>query len=660
MFFLYLLSAIQLVAVAQGQEESSTKDGGNHFDLLRKVCEKKEFENVTDFVANYNEANNILIKENFYASKAGQTTTGKAPYKLYLMAACYEDLSMDQCNSCYIQSRYHLPTCFPRAGGLVHLGGCFLRAANYNFFHEFLSPMDVTICGPTLTDDESRKESIKRMVYDTVKNLKKANGKTFTEDGYTWPLFWGPLLYVQANCWKTLDKFSCASCLDESASTIVSCLPATEGWALRAGCTIHYSDFPFFSEGKSSSSTVRNTTITYIEYVLGATMVCVFAICIGIFTGKFIYDRKNRQQATMIAGTDGDQSLFRRSLKFKYSTLEKATHYFSEANKLGQGGFGEVFKGTLADGREIAVKRLYVSPTNRSEEIFNEMNVISHCHHKNLVRFLGCSITTLDSILVYEFVPNKSLNLFLFDNEKKKELDWKKRIGIIKGTADGLAYLHEDCQIVIVHRDIKASNILLDLRFRPKIADFGLARFCADDTGNPKGIVIAGTFGYMSPEYLTHGKLTEKVDVYSYGVIVLEIVTGIQSNHFTADESLETLVTWTWKHYKTNKLSNIIDESIELVENQVEEEVKRVVQVGLLCTQEAAALRPTMKEVIQMLRQTDQPLPEPSKPPFFDETFGSAKNVNFLYGSSHGHSHHHQNVPDFCKSHHISSTKHRH
>ncbi|KAI3871280.1 hypothetical protein MKX03_017525 [Papaver bracteatum] len=417
-FMFFLLSVIQLVAAAQELKEPSTKEGGSHFDLLTKVCEKKEFENVTNFVVNFNEANNILIRENFFAPKAGQTSTGKEPYKIYLMAACYEDLSEDQCNSCYIQARYHLPTCFPRAGGLVHLGGCFLRAANYNFFHEFLSPMDVTICGPTLKDDKSRKESIKRMVYDTVKNFKKANGEAYTEDEYTWPLFWGSPLYVQANCWKTLDKFSCASCLDKSASTIVSCLPATEAWDLRAGCMIHYSDYPFFREGKSSSSSVRNTTITYIEIVLGATMVCVFAICIGIFAGKFIYDRKNRQQATMIEGADGDQSLFRRSLKFKYSTIEKATHYFSEANKLGQGGFGEVFKGTLADGREIAVKRLYVSPTNRSEEIFNEMNVISHCHHKNLVRFLGCSITTLDSILVYEFVPNKSLNLFLFGNFK--------------------------------------------------------------------------------------------------------------------------------------------------------------------------------------------------------------------------------------------------
>ncbi|MCL7048002.1 hypothetical protein MKW94_001847 [Papaver nudicaule] len=652
MFFLCLLSAIRLAAVAQEHEEP-LKKGDGHFVLLTKVCEKKKFENVTNFVVNYNEANSILIRENFFALKAGQTSTGKTPYKIYLMAACYEDLSMDQCHNCYIQSRYHLPTCFPWAGGLVHLGGCFLRAANYNFFHEFSSPtMDEKICGPTTMKnyDESHRESIRRMVYGTVKNAIGIGAAD------TFPALFGSApLYVQANCWKTLDRFSCAACLDESASAVVSCLPATEAWSLKAGCVIHYSDYPFFEEGKSSN--IRSTAITFVGYVLGATMLCVLAICTGILAGKVTYDRRNRQLAATIAGADGD--LFKRVLKFKYATLEKATHHFSEANKLGQGGFGEVFKGTLADGREIAVKRLYANPTSQSEEIFNEMNVISHCHHKNLVRFLGCSITTLDSILVYEFVPNKSLNLFLFDSEKKKELDWKKRLGIIKGTADGLAYLHEDCQIVIVHRDIKASNILLDLRFRPKIADFGLARICADHAkGDPKGgIVIAGTFGYMSPEYLTHGQLTEKVDVYSYGVIVLEIVTGIQSNHFTSDESLETLVTWTWKHYKSSKVSDIIDESIK---DQVdEEELKRVVQVGLLCTQEAAALRPTMQEVIQMLRRNDQQLPEPSKPPFFDDTLGSAKNHKFLYGSSRGDSQRHQNVPDFCKSHHISSTKHR-
>ncbi|MFS7994883.1 putative protein kinase RLK-Pelle-DLSV family [Helianthus anomalus] len=229
------------------------------------------------------------------------------------------------------------------------------------------------------------------------------------------------------------------------------------------------------------------------------------------------------------------------SLNFKYSTIEKATSSWDDSNKLGEGGFGTVYKGVLRDGREIAVKRLFFNNKFREADFYNEVNMISSLEHKNLVRLLGCSCSGPESFLVYEYLPNMSLDRFIFDAIKGKELNWEKRFEIIIGTTEGLVYLHENTKNRIIHRDIKASNILLDLRFRPKIADFGLARSFQGDMSHIS-TAIAGTLGYMAPEYLALGQLTEKADVYSYGVLLLEVVTGLQNNRSKNSEYSDSLV----------------------------------------------------------------------------------------------------------------------
>ncbi|KAA8548130.1 hypothetical protein F0562_004609 [Nyssa sinensis] len=233
--------------------------------------------------------------------------------------------------------------------------------------------------------------------------------------------------------------------------------------------------------------------------------------------------------------------------------------------------------------------------------------------HKNLVKLLGCSIEGPESLLVYEYVPNKSLDQFLFDKTKIQILNWMQRFDIIVGTAEGLAYLHGGTHIRIIHRDIKSSNVLLDENLAPKIADFGLARhFAADQTHLSTG--IAGTLGYMAPEYLVRGQLTEKADVYSFGILVLEIVCGRKNNVFIEHSS--SLLQTVWKLYRTNSMAECVDPGLK--NDFPVTEASKVLQIGLLCTQASVGLRPSMDEVVQMLTNKDYEIPLPNQPPFLN------------------------------------------
>ncbi|XP_076883063.1 cysteine-rich receptor-like protein kinase 2 isoform X1 [Bidens hawaiensis] len=353
--------------------------------------------------------------------------------------------------------------------------------------------------------------------------------------------------------------------------------------------------------------------------VVSALVVITVALMIILYIRKNRYiqrKRKGSYDAGKLAKVLNDSSL-----NFKYSTVEKATEYWDESNKLGQGGFGTVYKGVLKDGREIAVKRLFFNNKFRIADFYNEVNMISSVEHKNLVRLLGCSYSGPESILIYEYLPNKSLDLFIFDKIKGREIDWEKRVKIIIGIAEGLVYLHENTNHRIIHRDIKAPNILLDSRLRPKIADFGLARSFQDDKSHIS-TVIAGTLGYMAPEYIAHGQLTEKADVYSFGILILEVVTGIESNKSTDKEYTESLPSTAWKHFKQGTVEEIFDPNLmmHIYPNiNFQKDVIKVVNVALLCTQEDPSLRPTMSAALKMLAKNDGPLPTPSNPPFVNE-----------------------------------------
>ncbi|KAI9093368.1 hypothetical protein K1719_027382 [Acacia pycnantha] len=275
---------------------------------------------------------------------------------------------------------------------------------------------------------------------------------------------------------------------------------------------------------------------------------------------------------------------------FEFSVISNATNQFSEMNKLGQGGFGPVYKGILADGQEIAVKRLSKTSRQGMDEFKNEVLLIAKLQHRNLVKLLGCSIIQHEEkLLIYEFMVNGSLDYFIFNSTKTKLLDWAKRLHIIDGIARGLLYLHQDSRLRIIHRDLKTSNILLDIDMNPKISDFGLARIFGGDQAEANTNRVMGTYGYMPPEYAMHGYFSDKSDVFSFGVMVLEIISGRKNRGFCDP------------HHRLNLLGHAW---------------KLCIQVGLLCVQQRPEDRPNMSTVVLMLNG-EKSLPNPGEPGFY-------------------------------------------
>ncbi|KAL6847101.1 hypothetical protein ACP4OV_022954 [Aristida adscensionis] len=316
-------------------------------------------------------------------------------------------------------------------------------------------------------------------------------------------------------------------------------------------------------------------------------------VCFPVF-------RRKRNSRSQIVQHDQDIPIAGNVKIYSLKELRKATRNFCPGNKLGQGSFGCVYMGKLTNGEKVAIKVLSSESRQGTREFLNELSVISNITHHNLVKLRGCCVDGGQKMLVYNYVENNSLAQTLFGNGHSGiRFNWRARVKICIGIADGLAYLHEEVRPPIVHRDIKASNILLDGDLNPKIADFGLAKLFP---GNMTHIStrVAGTLGYLAPEYAIRGQLTKKADVYSFGVLLLEIVSGRCHTDTRLPPEDQYLLERVWMLYESGDLGSIIDKTLKCDFNP--EEAQRLLRIGLLCIQDNLKIRPSMSVVAKMLK----------------------------------------------------------
>ncbi|KAH7675708.1 Non-specific serine/threonine protein kinase protein [Dioscorea alata] len=594
--------------------------------------------------------NLALLLTNLTATTANSPTlfSTSSIGSTYGLAQCRPDASSSDCTTCLNRSASSFSSYCPSGlSAAIRFDLCLLRYSDHPFFshlanddfyylHNINNASNPTIFTSRVND---LMDQITSNAYQSSSRFG-ANTSNFLDSGD---------IYGMVQCTRDLSDSDCAKCLNQAVGVVRGYCSGNIGCqALSMSCTARYETYPFFNisrlapspapppapslpennnnsispaptvgsggmtpgnspNGRKTRNTVRLVVVIVIP------LVAAFVLLSGAF---FWLQRRRVGKRIVKRAPSVEEQEFRstESLLIDLATLRSATDNFSETNKLGEGGFGPVYKGVLVDGQEIAVKRLSRASSQGLLELRNEVVLVAKLQHRNLVRLLGCCLEEEEKLLVYEYLPNTSLDTILFDPIRCKQLDWTRRYNIIKGISRGLLYLHEDSRLRIIHRDLKASNILLDQDMNPKISDFGLAKlFGVDETQNTSH--IAGTYGYMAPEYVLHGLFSTKSDVYSYGVLVLEIITGKRNFGFQASGHAPDLLSYVWQHWQGGTVLELKDKNLS--DGFQLEEVLRCIHIGLLCVQEEANQRPNMASIVLMLSSYSVSLPAPSPPAFY-------------------------------------------
>ncbi|KAI7750078.1 hypothetical protein M8C21_019102, partial [Ambrosia artemisiifolia] len=501
-------------------------------------------------------------------------STGQGNDTVNSIALCRGDVNLDVCQSCLNDSIVKLrQECPNQKDAMGYYDYCMVKYSNQIILGTTGTRFYYRGNPQNTTDVDGFNDALGPLLRK-LRGEAAAGGplKKFASDNTSGPGF--STIYGLAQCTPDLSEQQCNNCLENIINTIPLYLHAKRGGrVLQSGCNFRYETYRFVNQsarvippsppvlqpmpppspsipppGKNNNSTRTMIIVTSIVIVI--VIIIITSLCIVM---RF---RKKRKQITPPTTSESIQTETTmdigtvESLQFRFSVVKAATNNFSNENELGRGGFGSVYKGMLEGGSQIAVKRLARDSGQGDLEFKNEVLLVARLQHRNLVRLLGFSIEGSERLLIYEFIPNASLDQIIFDPTKRTILDWEKRYNIIKGIAKGLLYLHEDSRLRIIHRDMKASNVLLDLQMTPKIADFGLARLFKTEETQSNTSRIAGTLGYMAPEYAMHGQFSVKSDVFSFGVILLEMVTGEKI------QGMEKMEEWDCSRYNRPHIEN--------------------------------------------------------------------------------------------------------
>ncbi|KAG4109489.1 hypothetical protein ERO13_1Z049470v2 [Gossypium hirsutum] len=369
--------------------------------------------------------------------------------------------------------------------------------------------------------------------------------------------------------------------------------------------TLHSWEFSSSLDIKETSGkNAKKTRIIIATSVSAAVLLAGILISFMILWRRKQILERNRRVALKVASITDDFERGAGPRRFTFEELVSATNNFSNERKLGEGGFGAVYRGYLADlDMAVAVKKISRGSRQGKREYITEVKIISQLRHRYLVQLVGWCHDKGEFLLVYEFMPNGSLDSHLFD--KKTLLTWTSRYKIAQGLASAMLYLHEEWEQCVVHRDIKSSNVMLDLSFNVKLGDFGLARLMDHDLGWQTTRLV-GTLGYMAPEYISTGRASKESDVFSFGVVALEIATGRKAINPLKQGSETSLVHWIWHLYEIGEHLSAIDERLNTEFDR--DQVDCLMIVGLWCAHPDSSLRPSIRQAIQVLNfETDLP-----------------------------------------------------
>ncbi|KAK7380206.1 hypothetical protein VNO78_32704 [Psophocarpus tetragonolobus] len=574
-----------------------------------------------------------------FSYMSSNATIGIKTYKdvvddtVYGLFMCRGDLPSPLCAQCILNATQRISSnCNSFQEAIIWYSHCLLRYSHRYFFSKMeTSPtfrmLNLTHSSSPVPEQEFFTYTLSNMLANLAKEARDSNERYVIKSSKVNDL---QTLYTLGQCTPDLSSDDCKGCLEYIVGEIPWYLLASVGGrVLYPSCNLRFELFQFYrlaekaqpptsgnpppsvtvTQGKKRRQQLRTIILIIVPTVISVTL---------FFLGCFLIKRKRRKSAKIVLRENfGHESATLEPLRFNLFVVEAATNNFSNDNRIGKGGFGEVYKGILSDGRQIAVKRLSTTSKQGDLEFKNEVLLIAKLQHRNLVTFIGFCIEEQNKILIYEYVTNKSLDYFLFDSQRMISLSWFERYNIIGGIAQGILYLHEHSRLKVIHRDLKPSNVLLDENMNPKISDFGLARIIEINQDQVSTNRIVGTYGYMSPEYAMFGQFSEKSDVFSFGVMVLEIITGKKIiSSYEPNCVADGLLNYVWRQWRGETMLSILDPIIK--KNYSEIEVIKCIQIGLLCVQQNPNDRPTMVEVVLYLSNNHLiEMPNPQEPAFF-------------------------------------------
>ncbi|CAN6452096.1 unnamed protein product [Victoria cruziana] len=557
-------------------------------------------------------------------------TVGLAFSQVHGEAFCRGDVPKDVCWYCLAQASTKIQELCPNSRrAIIWLDHCQLRYSDENF----AGKVDVSnrACQPAAenaSDPTSFYRNLRILISNLTSMAMQSSPIHFFAIG-TSVLPDSKRIYALVQCVGDIPVNQCRWCLQNASSDIEGCSNGKLGGRILLGsCSLNFEARPFFygdptlvSLPQTNHGHKRWWIFLIVCLIVWVPLVISCALCLVRRRQQDQEKQKRREAISTNAGSIKENEANHGLRHISLRTIKDATDKFSESNKLGEGGYGPVYKGKLPDGQEVAVKRLSGFSSQGLKEFRNEIELIAKLQHTNLVRLIGCCLEKEEKILVYEYMPNKSLDFFLKDQESRVLLDWEKRFNIITGIARGMLYLHQDSRFNIIHRDLKASNVLLDEQLNPKISDFGLARIFSGMQGQEATSVIVGTYGYMAPEYAMDGLFSTKSDVYSFGILLLEIISGQLNSSFCAAHQGRCLVEHAWSVWGEDKGTEFIDPVIlQNAATSTSDQMLRCLHIGLLCIDEDAATRPSMSTVLLMLGSSYLDLPLPTQPAFMGET----------------------------------------